>query len=104
MRNVSATENFYEQKRCGLTISMSLYFYFLFIEKIILSSENRFARSPERGEFFDPATQFCFFLYIYQFDEWVLSHGVCGCLGNQQIPKHKAYAAFCQNCIGHGRG
>ena len=36
--------------------------YFSFIEKIILSSENRsldntFARSPERGELFDPAAQ-----------------------------------------------
>ena len=38
-------------------------FYFSFIEKIILSSENRllnntFAPSPERAEFFDPAAQF----------------------------------------------
>ena len=63
MRIISGTEKFYEQKRCGSTISISLYFYFSFIEKIILSSENRsldnnFARSPERGEFFDPAAQF----------------------------------------------
>ena len=62
MRNISGTEKFYKQKRCGSTISIGLYFYFSFIEKIILSSENRlldntFARSPERGEFFDPAGQ-----------------------------------------------
>ena len=60
MRNISGTENFYKQKRCGSTISISLYFYFSFIEQIILNSENRlldntFARSPERGEFSDPA-------------------------------------------------
>ena len=59
MRNISGTKKFYEQKKSGSTISISLYFYFSFIEKIILSSENRslddtFARSPERGEFFDP--------------------------------------------------
>ena len=63
MRNISGTEKFYKQKRCGSTISTSLYFYFSFIEKIISSSENRSldntsARSPERGEFFDPAAQF----------------------------------------------
>ena len=62
MRNISGTENFYKQKICGSTISISLYFYFSFIEKIILSFENRsldntFARSPERGEFFDPPAQ-----------------------------------------------
>ena len=62
MRIIRGTEKFYEQKRCGSTISMSLYFYFSFIEEIILSSENQlldntFARSPERGEFFDPAGQ-----------------------------------------------
>ena len=62
MRNISSTEKFYKQKRCGSTISTSLYFYFLFIEKIISSFENRsldnnFARSPERSEFFDPAPQ-----------------------------------------------
>ena len=54
---------FCEQKRCGSTISISLYFYFSFIEKIsILSSENwsldnTFTRSLERSEFFDPAGQ-----------------------------------------------
>ena len=63
MRNISGTDKFYKQKRCGSTISISLYFYFSFIEKIISSSENRsldntFVRSPERGEFFDPAAQF----------------------------------------------
>ena len=62
MRNISGTEKLYKQKRCGSTISISLYFYFSFIEKIILSSENRlldntFARSLERGEFFDPAAR-----------------------------------------------
>ena len=66
MRNISGTEKFYEQKSCDSTISISLYFYFSFIEKIILSSENRsldntFARSPECGEFFDPAAQFVYF-------------------------------------------
>ena len=62
MRNISGTEKFYKQKISGSTISISLYFYFSFIEKIILSSENRsldntFARYPERSEFFDPAAQ-----------------------------------------------
>ena len=65
MRNISRTKKFYKQKRCGSTIFISLYFYFSFIEKIILSFENRsldntFARSPERGEFFDPAAQLSF--------------------------------------------
>ena len=69
MRNISGTEKFYEQKRCGSTISIGLYFYFSFIEKIILSPENRsldinFARSLERGEFFDPAAQLLKFLSI----------------------------------------
>ena len=41
MRNISGTEKFYKRKRCGSTISISLYFYLSFIEKIILSSENR---------------------------------------------------------------
>ena len=62
MRNISGAAKFYKQTRCGSTVSLSLYFYFSFIEKIILSSENRlldntFARSPERGAFFDPAAQ-----------------------------------------------
>ena len=62
MRNISGTEKFYKQKRCGSTISINLYFYFSFIENIILSSENQsldntIARSPQRGEFFDPTAQ-----------------------------------------------
>ena len=62
MRNISGTEKFHKRKRFGSTISISLDFYFLFIENIILSSENRsldnsFARSRERGELFDPAAQ-----------------------------------------------
>ena len=67
MRNISGNKKFYKQKRCGLTICISLYLYFSFIEKIIVSSENRsldntFACSPERGEFFDPAAQLYKFL------------------------------------------
>ena len=62
MRNISGIQKFYKQKRCDSTISISLYFYFSFIEKVTLSSENlsmenTFARSPERGELFDPAAQ-----------------------------------------------
>ena len=67
MRNISGTEKFYKEKRCGSTISISLYFYFSFNEKIISSSENRSldntsACSPERGKFFDSAAHLYNFL------------------------------------------